>query len=273
MRRCLGLVAAMVSVTTLAGTAAADDPAARQAVAAALVDAASAAQARGDYPAAIEALHAAYALIPHPELLYNLGQAHRLADEPWAAIDEYERYLSVEPKGRFAAKARQYLAALAKQTAGQSRPVEPPPPPPPAPPLPAPPAPPVAAVRPDDAVAAPLDEPAPRSSARWRRPTALALGAVGLAGVGLGAYAGLRARSISDELSANRGPWTDALLATQADGERAERRAIVGLTVGGALVVTGVVLWVTGRGRGERAVAVAPVVDPRGAGVVVGGAF
>jgi hypothetical protein len=96
----------------------------------------------------------------------------------------------------------------------------------------------------------------------------------GLAGVGAGVYFGLQARSLSDELSAHEGPWTDAALAKQDQGRRAETLAIVGWAAGGALVVGGVILFaVDRRGRGAAEVAVVPSLSPTTVGLTVRGAL
>ena len=272
----MGIVRAALTATVLLasagaiGRARADDAADRKARAAQLVEAATVAQRAADYPTAIARLRAAYDLIPHPDLLYNLGQAYRLGDQPWDAIEQYERYLAVEPKGSFARTARQHLAALRKATKGQVRPAEPvvAPPPPRAPTRVTPPP--------------PLDLPPPPPPARaqppittWRRPVALGLAVVGLAGVGAGSYFGLQARSISVELTNHDGPWTDALLDKQAQGQTAETRAIIGLAAGGALVVGGVVLFALdqrGRARADD-VAVVPTLSPSTVGLAVRGAL
>ena len=267
-------VLALVIAGSLAGVAVADDSGKdRKARAAALVDDATTAQAAGDYATAIAKLHEAYELIPHPDLLFNLGQAHRLAGEPWDALDEYERYLAVEPKGSLAKAARQHVAALKKQLAGQTRPVAPPPPivaPPPTP----------AVVEPTPTAPAIVEPPPPPPRRHadvpgWRRPVALGVAITGLAAIGAGAYFGLEARRLDDELSTHAGPWTDADLAKQDQGKSAETRAIIGLAAGGALVVSGVVLFALDqRARGKtREVAVVPSLTPTSAGLVVRGAL
>lgn len=275
--KALAAACVLAAATVAAGPASADDAADRKARAAQLVDEASAAEKRADYATAIAKLREAYDLIPHPDLLYNLGQAYRLSDQPWDAIEQYERYLAVEPRGRFAAKARGFVAKLEKATAGKPRPAPPPepdpPPPPPAPDEPAP-------VRPPPIEPPPADlrppPPAPGVPG-WRRPTAIGLGVAGLAAAGAGVYFGLQARDASDALSAHDGPWTDDLLARQAEGRDAETRAIWLSAAGGALVVGGVVLYAIdararSRPRSER-VALTPVLGADTFGLAVRGAY
>jgi len=258
----------------VATSAVADDAAARKARAGQLVEEASAAEKNADYEAAIAKLRAAYDLVPHPDLLYNLGQAYRLAGQPWDAIDQYERYLAVEPKGRFASKARGFVTTLRAETAGKTRPAEVPTPvaavPTPEPVMIAP----APLVMPEPP-AAPSSDGGARATSAWRRPVAVGLGVAGAAGVGAGVYFGLRARSISDELSDHEGAWTDGLLAKQVEGDRAETRAIWSAAAGGALVLGGVVLYaLDAKARGRaREVAVTPIVDGASVGVMVHGAL
>jgi tetratricopeptide (TPR) repeat protein len=77
----------------------------------------SAFHATGDYARAAEEYGAAYALYPSPELLFNLGQVARLSGDRKAALDYYQRYLSVEPNGRASEEARRHIQYLsAEQT-------------------------------------------------------------------------------------------------------------------------------------------------------------
>lgn len=90
-----------------------------------LVDAGIAAQNAKDYDGAIELYQKAFALVPHPTLLFNVGQAHRLAGRPGEAIPFYERYLALDPTGPESSTAREILAgfhldlALAQLKRGQ----------------------------------------------------------------------------------------------------------------------------------------------------------
>jgi hypothetical protein len=84
----------------------------RRAAAKKLVDDAIAAQNAGDYDKAIALYQRAFALIPHPDLLFNVGQAYRLAGQPRKAARFYTRYLQLAPDGKEAATARAHLAAI-----------------------------------------------------------------------------------------------------------------------------------------------------------------
>ena len=74
-----------------------------------------AAEARkaGRYIEAVAEYSAAYGLVPAPELLFNIAQAHRLAGSSEEAIAYYRKYLAKSPDGAGAAEAKQWLAYLA----------------------------------------------------------------------------------------------------------------------------------------------------------------
>ena len=61
------------------------------------VNAGLAAQNAKDFETAISLYQKAYDLIPHPVLLFNIAQAHRLAGHDADALTFYERYLQAEP--------------------------------------------------------------------------------------------------------------------------------------------------------------------------------
>jgi tetratricopeptide (TPR) repeat protein len=74
-----------------------------------------AAQAAGDFDGAIELYKKAYALIPHPELLFNLGQAYRLKGRKTVAIRYYRRYLAADAEGRGAAESTAWVERLTRE--------------------------------------------------------------------------------------------------------------------------------------------------------------
>src|SRR2546421_3189699 len=76
-----------------------------------------AAQQDGKYDDAIALYKKAYDAVPHPEILFDLGQAYRLKGDTATAIGYYRRYLSVEPNGRVAKDAERYMAQLEKAQA------------------------------------------------------------------------------------------------------------------------------------------------------------
>lgn len=66
------------------------------------------------YDKAIEEFEVAYKLAPFPELLFNEGQAYRLANQPDKAITAYQEFLTSSPDGQLADEARTHVAELTK---------------------------------------------------------------------------------------------------------------------------------------------------------------
>ena len=66
------------------------------------------------YDKAIEEFEAAYKLSPFPELVFNVAQAYRLADQPDKAIAAYQEYLKSTPTGELADESRVHVAELTK---------------------------------------------------------------------------------------------------------------------------------------------------------------
>jgi tetratricopeptide (TPR) repeat protein len=190
----------------------------------AFVDAGLQAHERGDYDAALALYQQAYDLLPHPALFFNMGQAHRLAGRLAEALAMYRRYLAEVPTGSLADQTRVWIAAL--ETAAEPTP-GPPPAPPPSP-----------APSPSPSLTAP-GPPAPRRSPGW---TYAALGAAagGVATAAVGAWFGLRAQRISDELSQPGVPYDPGKYDA---GQRAEDTMFVLYGIGGALVVGGAALF------------------------------
>src|ERR1043165_6786751 len=76
------------------------------------INAGLAAQNAKDFETAISLYQKAYDLIPHPVLLFNIAQAHRLAGHDADALTFYERYLQAEPNGSQAAVARDFVTEI-----------------------------------------------------------------------------------------------------------------------------------------------------------------
>jgi tetratricopeptide (TPR) repeat protein len=203
----------------------------------------------GDFDAAIDAYMAAYALVPAPALLFNVGLAYRAKGDAHAAIDFFQRYLALDPDGEATDEAAEYVAeltaALARQQEGAER---------------------------DRAEAAggAGGESGDGRSGGGLRLTGLATAGVGAAALVAGGVFGQRARSIHREIDERTTAWTDVELDELperfAAGERAERRAILLSAVGGAAVLTGATLYLLGARRDRpsdrRTVRFEPAVAP-----------
>lgn len=66
----------------------------------------------GVYSDAVREYERAFALAPLPELLFNIGQAHRMRGAKPEAIAAYDRYLKAVPEGPLAEEARNHVAML-----------------------------------------------------------------------------------------------------------------------------------------------------------------
>jgi tetratricopeptide (TPR) repeat protein len=73
------------------------------------------------YDMAVKEYQAAYALVPKPGFLFNVGLAYESAGDKKSAAEHYRRYLAAEPKGRASTEARARLAALERVIAAEER--------------------------------------------------------------------------------------------------------------------------------------------------------
>ena len=97
----------------------------RKARAKELTDLGVAAQKAERFEEAITFFTLAFEQVPHPDILYKLGYAHRVRGELAKAKQFYEQYLAIYPNGHLAAAARSGLSKiepeLARQLAEQAR--------------------------------------------------------------------------------------------------------------------------------------------------------
>lgn len=112
-------IASMLSVTamTFAPPAHAQATVDKKQLASQYTESGLTAQAAGDYDTAISFYKQAYEQVPHPVLLFNMAQAHRLAGRPIKARALYERYLEIEPDGVKSRTARENLSIVDTQIA------------------------------------------------------------------------------------------------------------------------------------------------------------
>ncbi|MEO7731049.1 MAG: tetratricopeptide repeat protein [Kofleriaceae bacterium] len=266
------------------------------------VDAGLAAQSSGDYDTAITFYSKAYQLVPHPVLIFNMAQAHRLAGRMAEALRLYAQYLEKDPGGAQAQTARDFLAEdVARKAevarkldeahkADEARKID-------------------EARKADDArkaearktdesrrareasraaetqraaqptgAAAPVagasssssssqSEPADVAPGRGLRLGGITTGAVGVVGIAIGIGFGIQGSSLSSEVSKRYDP--DKVQA----GDRANTLQAVGLIGGSVLVVAGAVLYWRGYVSGHRAegLAIAPMLSDHVAGLALGG--
>lgn len=251
------------------------------------VDSGLAAQAAGDYDTALTFYSKAYEQVPHPLLLFNMAQAHRLAGRAVEARELYLKYLDAEPSGVQARTSRDWLAVLEGQIAAEARKAN-------------------EAKRAEDAKKAEeakkaqearqaeearkaAEEASARAAEEARikkereeeedrahaggglRLGGLVAGGAGVAAVGAGVFFQLRARSLSDELSepgATYDPDKDDR------GKAAEQWMLVSYAAGGALLVGGAALYYFGhraKARSAERVTLIPSLSADSVGLVVRG--
>ncbi|HWO20940.1 MAG TPA: hypothetical protein VNO30_19370 [Kofleriaceae bacterium] len=236
------------------------------------------AQNEKDYDKAIELFRQAYALVPRPLVLFNVGQAHRLAGRSGLAIQFYERYLAREPNGKEAATARTHLASLQatganggkgeavnefEASAPKPEPTEKKPEP---------------EQRTDD-TARPEPHEKPRTDTAARpgrglRITGLVLGGAGLAAAAVGGYFTSQVLSIEDD-AAKAAEMGQPLEGFEERGDAAESKQDIAYALAGGLIVGGVVTYYLGyrQGRSTPTTALAPVVHQGFTGIVLSGSL
>jgi len=237
----------VVLVLLLATAARADPPkqldAATRAKASAHVKQADEFLKTSQWDKAIAEYQAALDLTDEPLMIFDIALANDRAGRPEAALDGFRRYLAIAPAGPVADEAREDVARLvpvvekleAQRAAAKAQ---------------------------EDAAARELaqqraEEDRKRAAivaqreradgaeanARRLRWIALGSGVVGLAGIGVGAKFGLDARSAAQDVTAHTGGWTDMDLVRDREGRSAQTKQIVLTAIGGAVIATGVVVY------------------------------
>jgi tetratricopeptide (TPR) repeat protein len=237
----------------------------------------------GLYDEAIAEYMTAYKIKDDPALLFNIGQAHRLAGHPTEALRFYKTYLSKIPAATNRAEVEAKMLELTRQLEQQKQSA------PQAHPAPAAESP--AAIAPSTEAspasappsAAPIVTPTPAAVAEAapgetpRSGRALRLGGIasaagGLALVGTGIVFGVLAKRAGDDLTQldeQRGIFDPA---KEDAGQRNQLLSGVFIGVGAAAVATGVVLYVLGARGGEptsQAFVISPSVAPHAAGATL----
>jgi tetratricopeptide (TPR) repeat protein len=261
---------------SLASPPVADPP--RMKAAKEYVKAGLAAQAAGNYGAAVRNFAKAYEQVPHKILLFNIAQAHRLAGQLDEAIEFYTRYLAAEPKGARSSLAQELLGELTIQKAERDRTL--------------------AEARRAE-LARHLDE-LRREAARWVEPAiereaarqvaaevfqrrehahertsrtirrwGLAIGSAGVVSATASLAFGRRATQISDEVSRPGATYDPT---REREGKTAERYAISFGVAGAALIAGGAITYWSGyRKRGKERIAWAPLLTTDGGGIALNG--
>ena len=229
MKRASTIAIILVAIHALAAAQPAPSPEER---AGELVDEAIRHYNVGEYTEAIAAYKEAYKLVPEPLLLWNLGQAYRLAGDCAKALTSYRSYVREAPAGDFRAMADQRIPEMEACAKKATPPVT------------------------DKPVTdTPIDP-------RVNDP----LGGVGVLGLAAGGYFTLKARDINDQaesLCATECAGSE-LVDLDRRGDAADRNATIGFIAGGVALAAGVTAIVLAS-RGERRATVTLVPTPGGA--------
>lgn len=225
----------------------------------------------GDHAAAIEIYQKAYALIPLPTVLSNIGAEFQLATKPVEALKYFCMYLEKDPAGPLATYASGQAKLLQSQLTNTAvddasvcrapKAATPPPPPPP-----------------DNTTGTQNlgANPTPQHAdgGKTLKTVGLVAMGVGVITVAAGAYFGVQAKKISDDISNHKmDAWKDSIRDYQDEGQRDEYLQIGCLTAGGVLVVGGAFLYFKGRAKTAESTTITPSVSPGGGGMVLSGSF
>jgi tetratricopeptide (TPR) repeat protein len=207
-----------------------------------------------EYADAIAAWKQAYLVAKKPILLFNIGQAYRLAGDCKQAVTFYDSYEREEPHPSNQDEVDQ-ARALCKEVVTAPVPDHPPTPTPTPtpPPTPTPTPPPL-----ETTTTMPL--PSTSTTTTTTTSTHLTAYVVGGAGLALGVTGVVFALDARAQNHKNDGvtDWTAENNSIQARGQRDDKLAIVFGALGAAGIATGVVLYALGHGADEHGVALAP---------------
>lgn len=205
-----------------------------------------------EYAEAATEYLAAYELYPDPEFFFLAGEVYQLDGQKRDALEYFKRYVADDPDGRAVAEAKKFIKVLEKDIERED------------------------ARRPppgddddddvgDDDVGDDDDDVADddddddgddddggamsgggQSPGKGKKTAGIVTLGIGAAAIGLGAYFGNQAATISDEISEITGVWTAEDTERFEEGEAAERNMFIMYGVGAAAVVAGGVLYYLG---------------------------
>ncbi len=206
----------------------------------------------GKYQEAVDEYQKVYEIDGDPVMLYNIGQAYRLNDQPQESIHFYRRYLQRSPEARNRDDVERKIASLERlieERRKAAAAVAPPPPKAePAPPKAEPPPPPPPVTTP--VVVAPASPPPPEPPSTMRRVVGWSMIGIGVASGVVAVIEGINAKNKGDELTKNsmmmpKTVFNADQLAIQSAGQTANIVAIVCGIGGTALAVTGAIILIT----------------------------
>ncbi len=208
----------------------------------------------GEFEEAAVVFGESYDANPRPGALFNQARCLEEAGEKTEAAAAYRAFIKAEPDGDATEEAQIRVAAIDRQLELEARKINGP-----------------------NGTEGPSEKPVGSLDSRPGATLRLAGGVAMIAGVAwfsAGAFSGLKARSISNELEGRpRGDWTQRELERFEEGDSANQRAIVLMSVGGAAVVGGVLVYYLGHRAGRKAAVITPSLNRGGAGATVSISF
>ncbi len=240
-------------------------------------------QKQGHYLAAEAKYKQAYKLLPHPVLLFNIGQVNRLAGKKIQAVRYYRQFVAIGQNDSLVKEAQQHLDVLEPQVGNlpDTETLEPTtdsPGPPGDTSLATPSSGGLIQFPPDNLKAEELDQ---EENSRVFRFSAMALAGIGTAMIGGGVYYGLRARKFSNQLSKiSQEAWTDVEVRKDQKGKTAQRNMFILSIAGGGAIATGAILYYVYVIRhkkksptDESITTLVPSINGNGLSMVVSGSF
>lgn len=219
-----------------------------------------------DYDAAAAAVEAAYLIEPQPMLLYPWAQAERSRGNCAAAVELYQRFLDSDPPEAAATPARENMDRCQEQLDAEA-PEEP-----------------VEDIvdevieeepEPETKPKPVLQDDPPKAKAWYKDPLGGVLSGLGVAGVGAGV--GLMAVGSSKAGKAVDQDMHSGYLDERDSATKLRNGGAIALSIGGALLVGGIVRYVLVAKKGKQAKSTAwqlsPQLGPRWSGVAVGRRF
>jgi tetratricopeptide (TPR) repeat protein len=200
----------------------------------------------GKYQEAVDEYQKAYEIGGDPPMLYNIGQAYRLNDQPTEAIRFYRRYLQRSPNARNRDDVERKITDLEKLIDERRKAAAAATPPPvsttPTPPLTV--APPPVVTPPPQ----PLMPPPPPPTSPARLVVGWSMIGAGLIADAVGVYEALRAKQKADQLTRDSMDGTHPVFdpSVESAGKSANLAAIVLGISGTAVAITGAVILMTG---------------------------